>query len=296
MTPMMATPMLTTLVQAETLLARLGETGLRIIDCRHELARPAAGREGFLAAHLPGAAFMHMDEDLSAPCNGSNGRHPLPDPVAFASRLEALGVSDDTQVIVCDAQGGMMAARLWWMLRWLGHDAVAVLDGGLPRWQALGLPLEAGPAAERPRGRLTLRLRDVLVDARTVAANQGPDRFTLIDARGADRYRGENETLDPVAGHVPGAINRPFAGNLGPDGRFRDAQALRAAWQPLLPAGEAAQTVHMCGSGVSACHNLLALEIAGLPGARLYAGSWSEWCSDPARPVATGAQPGGDAR
>jgi thiosulfate/3-mercaptopyruvate sulfurtransferase len=287
---------ITPLIRAEDLAPRLGEAGLVILDCRHELARPGAGREAFLAGHLPGAHFLHMDEDLSSSCTGRNGRHPLPDPSAFARRLEAAGVRDDSQVVVCDAQGGMMAARLWWMLRWLGHPAVAVLDGGLPRWQSLGLPLESGEARPVDAGHLTVRLQDVLVGVDEVMANLDTTQFTLIDARGADRYRGENETLDPVAGHVPGAISHPFAGNLGPDGCFRSADALRALWQARLPAGDAARTVHMCGSGVSACHNLLALEIAGLPGARLYGGSWSEWCADPARPVARGEQPGSTRR
>jgi thiosulfate/3-mercaptopyruvate sulfurtransferase len=269
-----------------------------IVDCRHELARPQAGRAAFDEGHIRGAQFLHLDDDLSGLRTGHNGRHPLPDPAVLAHRLEAIGIGNATQVVVYDAQGGMMASRLWWLLRWLGHDAVAVLDGGLPQWQSRGLPLTRETMVPT-RGHLVVHLRDWVVDAASVQANIASSQnpvvragvpFTLIDARAADRYRGENETLDPVAGHVPGARNHPFSGNLDATGCFRPAHELRQHWQATLGASPASQVVHMCGSGVSACHNLLALEVAGLSGGRLYAGSWSEWCSDPGRPAAKGDQ------
>ncbi len=291
------------LISAEQLATRLEAPGWVIVDCRHELARPEAGRAAFGEGHIPGAHFLHLDDDLSAPRTGHNGRHPLPDPLVLARRLEAIGIGSTTQVVVYDAQGGMMASRLWWLLRWLGHDAVAVLDGGLPQWQSRGMPLTR-ETTQPGRGQLVVQLREWVVDAASVLANLATASatttaalstaplapFTLIDARAPDRFRGENETLDPVAGHVPGARNHPFAGNLDASGCFRPADELRQRWQATLGATPASRAVHMCGSGVSACHNLLALEVAGLPGGRLYAGSWSEWCSDRQRPVAQGSE------
>ncbi len=279
-----------TLVDTATLAARLDDPRWIVFDCRHDLARPNAGREAYLKSHLPGARFMHLDEDLSAPVSGRNGRHPLPEPATFAAKLGAAGVGPDAQVVAYDDQGGTSAARLWWMLRWLGHDAVAVLDGGLGKWLRESRPV----TAELPRvvpARFAPRPRPHAVDVGFVAAHLGDAGVRLVDARSAERYRGEAEPIDPVAGHIPGAVNRFVRENLGPGGAFKPAVELRSEWQALLAGVAAEGVVHACGSGVAACHNLLAMEIAGLSGSRLYPGSWSEWCADPRRPVATGAAP-----
>jgi len=260
-----------------------------ICDCRHDLADHGAGARAYAEGHIPSAVFVAMEHDLSAAKTGRNGRHPLPAREQFARRMAELGVGDATQVVAYDAGGGMYAARLWWMLRWVGHEAVAVLDGGLAAWRAAGLPLSDEPPAPRSAGPLTLRAPLVAaVDYAAVRANvDGGDRL-VIDARAADRFRGENETMDPVAGHIPGARNRPFAANLGADGRFKPADELRREFQALLGGTPPERAVAQCGSGVTACHNLLAMEVAGLPGAALYPGSWSEWCAQPGAPVATG--------
>lgn len=248
------------LISAASLAAAASDEGLVVVDCRHDLARPDAGEAAWREGHLPGALFMHLDRDLSAPKNGRNGRHPLPAPADFA-------------------------ARLWWMLRWIGHAEVAVLDGGLVAWQAAGGVLDTSvrvlPACRYPVGAVA-----PTVDAAGVLANLNDGALLLVDARAPDRFRGENETLDPVGGHIPGAVNRFFRLNLDADGRFKSADALRAEWRALVGGRDPASLVMQCGSGVTACHNLLALEFAGLHGARLYPGSWSEWCSDPSRPVA----------
>ncbi|WP_316150907.1 sulfurtransferase [Cupriavidus sp. BIC8F] len=273
----------------QSLLATPG--GCVVIDCSFDLADPAAGREAYRTGHLPGAFYLHLDNELSGPKTGSNGRHPLPDADGLAARLQALGVDDDTPVVAYDAQGGMFAARLWWLLRWLGHDAVAVLDGCKDAWVKAGLPLEHD-AAQEPEFPGKFQRRKSLVptvDAAALVDNLERASLLVVDARAPDRFRGENETLDPVGGHIPGAANRFFKDNLGTDGRFKPAETLRAEFGAVLGARAPAQAVMQCGSGVTACHNLLALEAAGLGGAALYPGSWSEWCADPARPVATGA-------
>ena len=275
------------LVDAATLAAHLDDPAWRIVDVRHQLADVAAGETAYLAGHIPGAVFMHCDRDLSGPMTGRNGRHPLPDPQRLAARLGALGIGQQTQVVVYDDSQGMIAGRLWWLLRWLGHDRVAVLDGGLQAWLAAGGQIDANipqpvPAVFVPA------LRDASVDVDYVRSFLETSRMHLIDARSPDRFRGENETIDPVGGHIPGAVNRFFRDNLQVDGRFKQAAELRAEWLALLAGRAPEQVVHQCGSGVSACHNILAMEIAGLPGSRLYGGSWSEWCADPQRPVATG--------
>lgn len=277
--------MYTTLVDTATLAARLDDPSWRVFDCRHQLADPAAGERAYAAGHLPGAVFLHLDRDLSGLPNGSNGRHPLPDPKILAARLAAAGVSNTTQVVVYDDAGGMIAGRLWWLLRWLGHERVALLDGGIQRWLTEGRPLSTVPPATTP-GRLTAAPRDWVVSADTLLANLDRGELCVVDARSPDRFRGENETLDRVGGHIPGARNRFFRDNLDADGGFRSAAELRREFLALLAGVEPAQAVMQCGSGVSACLNLLAMEVAGLSGARLYAGSWSEWCSDPRRPVA----------
>ena len=280
-----------TLISAESLAALLGDARLRLFDCRFDLARPDDGRARYADEHLPGAIYADLNRDLSAPPTPGSGRHPLPAPEAFAARLGGWGVNRDSQVVAYDDGNGMYAARLWWMMRWLGHDAVAVLDGGMRRWLQLDLPLTDELPSPTPgdfvadlRGLLTVNAADVLTAA------PDPSR-RVLDARAPERYRGEVEPIDAVAGHVPGARNHPFGLSLDAQGRFLAPETLRAALSSSLDGVAADGAIAMCGSGVSACHLLLALEHAGLTGARLYPGSWSEWSSDPARPVRTGAAP-----
>jgi len=281
----------TTLIQASELASHLHDSNWAIFDCRHDLLHPAAGSDAFAAGHIQNAQFANIDTDLSGPKspagNAFTGRHPLPDRNALLATLRGWGINDNTQVVAYDAQGGMFAARLWWLLRWIGHAHVAVLDGGLAAWQAQGLPLVT-PLAPRPAGNIVEQASLTrTVGVQEVVANLAPQELTVLDARAPDRYRGENETIDPVGGHIPGAKNRFFKDNLQPDGRFKSARELEQEFAGLI--GKPASAIMQCGSGVTACHNLLALEVAGLPGAALYPGSWSEWCADPARPVATGA-------
>jgi thiosulfate/3-mercaptopyruvate sulfurtransferase len=278
------------LIDAPALRALLDRgTPLLVCDCRNDLVDRGAGARAHLAGHLPGALYLHLDHDLSAPPDGCNGRHPLPAREAFAARLAALGFADDLPVVAYDASGGMYAARLWWMLRWLGHGAVQLLDGGIAAWEAAGGALQAGPVAPRAAGRFTLRApleRTLCFDE--VLAGLGQGRRLIVDARASDRFRGENETLDPVAGHIPGALNRCFRDNLGADGRFKPAAELQSEWRTLMGGREPTELVQQCGSGVTACHNLLAMAVAGLAGSALYAGSWSEWCARPEAPLALG--------
>ncbi|QEL64275.1 thiosulfate sulfurtransferase [Oryzomicrobium terrae] len=273
------------LLSVAGLAAQLSDPALRVVDCRHDLANPAAGEAAYGVGHIPGAVFAHLDRDLSGAMNGRNGRHPLPEAATLAARLGLLGIGPETRVVAYDDGPGMFAARLWWLLRWLGHDRVAVLDGGLAAWKSAGHPLET-PRPEPISEHLPWRSAMDVVSAGEVLENLDRRAFQLVDARAPDRFRGENETLDPVGGHIPGAINRFFRDNLAPDGTFKPAARLRQEWQTLLAGRDPARVVHQCGSGVTACHNLLAMEVAGLAGSRLYAGSWSEWVSDPARPVA----------
>jgi len=282
----------TTLISAGNLNERLNATrDVLVFDCRFDLADPEAGSAAYAAGHIPGAHYLHLDRELSGTKTGTNGRHPLPERAALVATLAARGLNAGQQVVAYDAQGGMFAARLWWLLRWLGHDSVALLDGGLPAWQAAGLPLtEALPSAVGGNFKAGAPLQ-VTIDAQAVQRNLATHELTLVDARAADRYRGENETIDPVGGHIPGALNRFFKDNLAPDGRFKAAHTLREDFGALLGDKTPERVVLQCGSGVTACHNVLAMEIAGLHGAALYPGSWSEWCSDASRPVATGPQP-----
>jgi len=279
-----------TLISAADLAARLQAPDVRIFDVRHDLADHAAGRRAYEQGHLPGARYLDHETELAAPRTGKNGRHPLPSRADLAALMAAHGVGPDTLVVAYDASGGMFAAHLWWMLRWLGHERVAVLDGGWQGWTAAGLPVTAAPAPAVAAGVApsAASLADT-VDAQAVLANLAQPAFIVLDARAANRYRGEVEPMDPVAGHIPGALNRPNGDNLQADGRFKDAAQLRAEFATLLGERDPRAVVHQCGSGITACHNLLAMEIAGLAGSRLYPGSWSEWCSDPARPVARGA-------
>lgn len=285
-----------TLIDCDTLARHLGSPNWRVFDCRFELGKPDWGGTQYWLGHIPGAHYVHLDRDLSSAITPASGRHPLPAPDAFADRCANWGIGANTQVVAYDQGNGMYAARLWWLLRWLGHERVAVLDGGLGEWSKQ--PAQSQPprpmsrdVATRTPGTFVARLRRTWVVSTGELAPlvaTGLPELALCDARGADRFAGQNETIDPVAGHVPGARSMPFPGNLGPDGRFLPPDQLRERWSRSLP--DPSQTIMMCGSGVSACHNLLALEHAGLGGARLYAGSWSEWIRDPARPVATGAQ------
>ena len=277
-----------TLVNAAELAAHLGEAGWRVFDCRHDLKNPDYGSQAYARGHIPGACFLHLDRDLSGAKTGTNGRHPLPQPAAIAAKLARLGVGPDSQVVAYDNEGGIFASRLWWTLRWLGHDRVAVLDGGLAAWKRAQLPLEDREREPAP-AEFAIRAAVQPVTVEAVLANLETRDMLLIDARNAERYRGENETLDPVAGHIPGALNRCYADNLDENGLlFRPAQELAAEFQLILAGRDPRSVVQVCGSGVTACHNLLAMEIAGLSGSRLYPGSWSEWCADPTRPVARG--------
>ena len=277
----------TTLVSTAELAAHLDDPAWVTFDCRHDLAKPDSGAQAYAAAHIPGARFLHLDRDLSAPPTGKNGRHPLPDPQAFMRTLGAAGVDANKQVIAYDAQTGVYAARLWWMLRWLGHDNVAVLDGGYAKWTNEGRSVSSAVPQPAP-ARFAGQARAMSVDADDVLHSLGRPGRILIDARSPDRYRGENETLDPLGGRIPGSINRFFRENLGASACFKPAAELAGAYTALLGNTPPDAVVHSCGSGVSACHNLLAMEVAGLSGSRLYPGSWSEWCSDPNRPTEKG--------
>jgi thiosulfate/3-mercaptopyruvate sulfurtransferase len=280
----------TTLISVTELQQHLNDPAFVILDCRGELTDPHAGAAAFAAGHLPGAQHadpdVHLSDKSLAKDGSFRGRHPLPSPESFIQTLRRWGVHPHSQVIVYDGHGGMFASRVWWMLRWVGHAEVALLDGGLPAWQAAGGAVTT-TVTTKPPGSITLQSSLVrTVSAEDVLANLDTKQSIVLDARANDRFRGENETIDPVAGHIPGARNRMFKDNLQADGCFKPAEALRAEFSALIHSPES--TIAQCGSGISACHNLLAMEISGLPGAALYPGSWSEWSSDPSRPIATG--------
>jgi thiosulfate/3-mercaptopyruvate sulfurtransferase len=281
-------PITSPLLSPEALLEHLEDPRLRIVDVRWYLGRPGDGRAAYDAGHIPGAIFLDVDGDLAlAPAPGLPGRHPLPEPAAFARRVEAAGIGDDDLVVVYDDVGGWVAARLWWMLDALGHREVVVLDGGYAAWTAAGSAVATDVAAPAP-GRLTLATRwDRTIDREALRGRLGS--VTLLDARAAPRYRGETEPIDPVAGHIPTAFSAPTDGNLGPDGRFKSGDALRARFaafgEPERP------VVTYCGSGVSACATALAMRVAGLPDPILYPGSWSDW-STAGLPAAVGPEPG----
>jgi len=302
----------TTLIDAESLRKLLGESAASgpakdgatvpakdgatvILDCRFDLGDAGAGRRAYSTAHIPGARYADLNRDLASPVTAGSGRHPLPAPGALREFFASLGVGDHSQVIAYDEASGSFAARAWWLLRWLGHREVAVLDGGFKAWLADGGAVEAGePPPKSARGAVDftgdLQPEGFATSEDVLRALDDPERL-LVDARAPERYAGTAEPLDPVAGHVPGAVNHPFTGNLGPDGRFLPAPELRRRWLERLGGMAPGNVTLMCGSGVTACHNLLAMEVAGLPGARLYAGSWSEWIRDPERPVARGSEP-----
>jgi len=279
----------TTVVSTGILAEHLSDPNWVIVDCRFTLTDTEAGRRAYAAGHLPGARYAHLDQDLSAPKTGSNGRHPLPDPAVFAQTLGRWGIDAGKQVVVYDDSFGAMAVRLWWMLRWMGHDAVALLDGGLPKWQREKRAMSVELPAVTP-ATFTPNVRDEMcanTDAVRAASTTGQQ--LIFDARPEMRFTGEKEPIDPVAGHVPGARNLPFDDNLAMSGTLMSPEELREMYDELLDGRTPQDVIHMCGSGVTACHNLLAMEIAGLPGSRLYPGSWSEWVSDPSRPVAKGS-------
>ncbi|GAB3345197.1 sulfurtransferase [Marilutibacter aestuarii] len=280
----------TTLVEPRELLHRLGGEGLVVIDASADLGSPGAAQARFLQAHVPGALHADLDHDLSDHRLHGQGRHPWPEARDFVARLADWGIAPDDQVVVYDAaDGALAAARLWWMLHVLGHERVAVLDGGWNAWQAAGLPVASGPA--RPRDRADYPSGRAFEDSRLFDASDVQAHLRrggmLVDARAAERFRGDVEPLDRVAGHVPGAVNRPYAMNLQ-QGRFKPAGALREEFQALMGDTAPGDVVVMCGSGVTACHHLLAMARAGLHGAGLFTGSWSGWIEDPSRPVATG--------
>ncbi len=280
----------TTLVTTATLTAHLDDPNWAVIDCRFALLDTEKGRSDYLAAHIPGAIYAHLDEDLSSPrVPGQTGRHPLPTPETFAATLARWGIDAGVQVVVYDDAGAMVAGRVWWMLRWLGHDAVAVLDGDWRAWLAEGRPTRAGLENRTPRRFVAALQPGMIADTAEIAARLHDPALYLFDARSAERYRGENETIDPHAGHIPGARSAPYADNLAADGHFLPAAELRARWTERFDENTAGEAVVYCGSGVSAAHHVLARAHAGLPLPRLYVGSWSEWSADPARPMATGA-------
>jgi len=278
----------TTLVSTDILTARLSDPNIVIVDCRYKLDDETWGRREYAAHHIPGAVYASLDHDLSGPKTGTNGRHPLPDPRTFAQTLGRLGIASGMQVVAYDQDNGMFAGRLWWMLRWLGHDAVAVLDGGFAKWTHEGRATASGDQARTPREFTASLQSQMVVDADRVSASLKSGESTLVDARAPERYRGEIEPLDKMPGHIPGAANHFFQWNLDERGTFRSPDDLRERLHRSIGDVPADRLVCYCGSGVTACHNLLALEHAGLSGAKLYPGSWSEWSSDPARPVERG--------
>lgn len=276
--------MRTTIVSVAELAAH---SSWRVVDCSHAIGDPQAGATAYAKAHIPGAVHARMEHALSGPRTGANGRNPLPAPAAFARWLGEMGIGPTDQVVAYDRSGNAAASRLWWMLRWIGHDAVAVLDGGFAAWTGAGQPVTDAvptprPAAYEPRPQAGRH-----VDLAFVASRCHDPDVLIVDARSRDRFHGIGETTDPRAGHIPGSVSRPYTVNVGPDGRFKSAEALAAEWRTLLGDRPRGTLVMSCGSGVSACHNLLSLEIAGIGGAMLYPGSWSEWCSDPSRPIET---------
>ena len=276
----------TTLVSTDELADRLSDPSLALFDVRHDLMQHERwGADEYRKAHIPGATFLHIDNDLSGTTNGVNGRHPLPTPEAAAALFSRVGIDSTKQVIAYDQNTGVFASRLWWMLRWLGHESVAVLDGGFAKWSREGRAV-ASEAAEPTAA--TFFVKNVAPTVNSVGVESSLSRHTLllVDARAPERFRGEVEPMDPVAGHIPGAVNRPASLNVTANGVFKPASALRSEYQALLGGRPHSDVVHYCGSGVTACHNILAMQIAGLPATRLYPGSWSEWISNPARPIA----------
>lgn len=278
----------TTIIAPESLAPNLGNPFWSILDCRFDLRDTDAGRQAYAESHIPGAVYAHLDEDMSGPIvPGQTGRHPLPPPETFAETVARLGIGNSSQVVIYDEGGGGYAARMWWMLRWLGHEAVALLDGGWQAWQEADLPTRSGVEPVKP-GDFTPHPRpELVVDADEMLAKTASGGALVIDARAADRFRGENESLDPKGGHIPGASNLPFGENLR-EGRMREPEELAQRFGRLMGNRRPQEVIHYCGSGVTACHNALAMLHAGLGETRLYPGSWSDWITDPSRPTAQG--------
>jgi thiosulfate/3-mercaptopyruvate sulfurtransferase len=277
-----------TLISTAALASRVDDLAHVIVDCRFKLDDTAWGAHEYEAGHIPGAVYAQLDRDLSGAKTGTNGRHPLPSPDVLASTLSRFGITSGVQVVAYDQDNGMYASRFWWMLRWMGHDAVAVLDGGFAKWLAEGRPTRGGVETRASRAFVANVRPDMILDAGAVATLAGSSRSVLLDARAPQRFRGEVEPLDKTPGHIPGARNYFFQGNIDEHGTFRTPEELRERLGAATGGVAATDLVCYCGSGVTACHNLLALEHAGLKGAKLYPGSWSEWCSDETRPVAKG--------
>jgi thiosulfate/3-mercaptopyruvate sulfurtransferase len=279
------------LIDAQSLQEHLGQPGWVVVDCRFNLLQPSAGRAAYDRAHVPGARYADLDRDLARPPSAAEGRHPLPAPATFAAKLGEWGISESDAIVAYDEGSGAIAARLWWLLHWIGHRQSFVLDGGFAAWEQARLPLEDLQPSWQPQryAAPTRTARAVVLTSELTARQAAGD--LLVDARAAPRYRGEQEPIDPVAGHVPGAQNRPFSSNMSEEGRFRPPAELRNELLELLAGREPSRLIAMCGSGVTACHLLLALSVAGLEGGALYNGSWSEWVRDPSRPVRTGAEP-----
>ena len=280
----------TTLIETAALADLLADPSLAIVDCRFDLKDTSAGERAYGASHIPGAVYAHVDRDLSAEKTGTNGRHPLPDVQTFAATLGRLGIDAGMQVVVYDQDAGGFAGRLWWMLRWLGHDGVALLNGGFAKWVAEDRPTRAGVETRARRVFVPHPQPQMVATAADVAALAGNRDWRLLDARAPERYRGEVEPVDKVAGHIPGAINVPFLENLDSSGTFKSAADLAARFRQASGPTPPDHLIVYCGSGVTACQNLVAMEHAGLKGAKLYAGSWSEWSSDPSRPIETAAK------
>jgi thiosulfate/3-mercaptopyruvate sulfurtransferase len=276
------------LIQPSELEPHLGDPLWAIVDCRFYLVEPSKGEAEYEKEHLPGATYADLDRDLAGPKTGTNGRHPLPSLETMTERFSRFGIDDQVQVVAYDTSQGQMAARLWWMLRYLGHDSAAVLDGGLQSWKAGGFPVVSGRESRAPRSFTAHPRESMRVDLEALERER--TEHLLIDARAPERFRGEVEPFDPVKGRIPGARNHPTASSLAADGRFLAPSELRARFQSILRSRPADSVVSYCGSGVTACHNLLAMDVAGLRGARLYPGSWSEWSADERRPIERGKE------
>jgi len=277
-----------TLMSTDVLATHLHDPAWAVVDCRFKLDDTDWGEREHARAHIPGAQYAHLDRDLSGPKNGTNGRHPLPDTTSLLNTLSQLGVTNGVQVVAYDQDNGMFASRLWWLLRWMGHTSVAVLDGGFAKWTAEGRPVSGGVEPRHPQTFRGSPRNDMIVDANQVASLSHARDWRFVDARAPERFRGEVEPLDRVPGHIPGARNYFFQRNVDARGTFLPPDALRAQIQPVIGATAPDHVICYCGSGVTACQNLLAFEHIGISGAKLYPGSWSEWCSDPQRPVGTG--------
>ena len=280
--------MFSTLIETAQLAELLGTPELVVLDCRFDLKRPEAGWEAWRESHIPGAHYVHLDDDMASASNESSGRHPLPAMDAFAARLGALGVQTDSQVVVYDDMGGAIAGRMWWLLRWTGHPATALLNGGWSKWTREGRPVSNDSPPESNERYAASMQDDLWLSTEAVVESLGQNRIQLIDARAPERFSGQQEPLDAVAGHIPGSRNMPFQENLDENGCFKSPEVLRQRFAPL--AEDTRPVCHSCGSGVTACHNFLAMAYAGLEPGRLYVGSWSEWIRDPERPIAMGSE------